>query len=178
MKRAGKLFAHPLLGQSQLRCKSAQLKCASFQFGMTLFQLGMTSAECLLSLPLRDPLSFFIAAGLETLLGAAAFRDVQVDPTHPGQLPVRGAVGASHTVHPSYGPIRSHGTEYDVPVILMPLQHVFEVGEHFREVVLVNTGHPCVECLLGSLGEAVLRMESVVPTELIGERIPRPITRC
>ena len=45
MKRAGKLFAHALLSQCQLRCKPAQLKCPSFQFGMTMFQLSMTSAE-------------------------------------------------------------------------------------------------------------------------------------
>src|SRR5215471_14637576 len=177
MKRAGKLFAHALLSQCQLRCKPAQLKCPSFQFGMTLFQLSMTSADCLLSLLLEGPLSFFIAAGLESLLGVAAFRDVQVDPSHPGELPVGDAVGAAQAVHPPYGPIRSYRTEYDVPVILMPLQHVFEVGEHFREVVLVNTGDPCVECLWGSLGEAVLRMESVVPTGLIRERIPRPGAR-
>src|SRR5215831_14728278 len=119
MERAGKLLANALLGQSQLRRKSAQLKCPSFQLGMTLFQLSMTSAEGLLSLLLQGSFSFFIAAGLENLLGAAAFRDVQVDPSHPGELPVGDAVGAAQAVHPPYGPIRSHGTEYDVPVILM-----------------------------------------------------------
>src|SRR5215471_789879 len=73
MERAGKLLANALLGQCQLRCKSAQLKCPSFQFGMTLFQLHMTSAEGLLSLLLQRPLSLFIAAGLEGFLGAGAF---------------------------------------------------------------------------------------------------------
>src|SRR5215475_10444383 len=107
MERAGKLLADALLGQSHLRRKPAQLKCPSFQFGMTLFELGMTllqlsmtSAEGFLSLPLQDPLSFFIASGLENFFGVAAFRDVQVDPTHPGESPVGGAVGAAQTVHP------------------------------------------------------------------------------
>src|SRR5262249_34038592 len=77
---------------------------------------------------------------------------------------------------PPYGPIRSHGTEYDVPVILMHVPHVVEVGEHFRAVVLVNTGEPCAACLWDSLGEAVLRKESIVPARLI-ERIPGPHAR-
>src|SRR6516225_8719214 len=99
---------------------------------MTLFQLRMTSTECLLSLSLQRPLSFFIAACLENLLGAAAFCDVQVDPTHPGDLPVGGAVGAAQAVHPPHGSFRSHGTEYDVPFIMMSVQHVVEVSEHSR----------------------------------------------
>src|SRR5262249_43969297 len=97
--------------------------------------------------------------------------DVQVDSSHSGELPVGDAVGAVQAVHPPYGFIWSHGTEYDVPIIVMLLQHVFEVGEHFREVVLVHTGDPCVECLWGFLGEAILRMESVVSTGLIGKKI-------
>src|SRR5262249_51050439 len=99
---------------------------------MTSFQLTMTSAECLLSLSMQGPLSFFIAACLEMLLGTASFCDVQVDPTHPGDLPSGGAVGAAQAVHPPYGPVRSHGTEYDVPLMLIPAQHVVNVGEHFR----------------------------------------------
>ena len=76
MKRAGKLLPHALLSQCQLRCKPAQLKCSSFEFGMTLFQLRMTSSESLLSLLLQRPLSFFIAAGLENLVGATTLRDI------------------------------------------------------------------------------------------------------
>src|SRR5215831_11895742 len=107
-----------------------------FQLGMTLFQFGMTSPEGLLSLLLQGPPSFFIAACLKNLLGSAEFCDVEVDPTHPGDLSVGGVVGAAHAVHPPYGSIRSHGAEYDVPVILMPVHHVVEMGEHFRAVVL------------------------------------------
>src|SRR5262249_31063331 len=137
----------------------------------------MTLAECLFSLSVQGPLSLFIAACLEKLLGAAAFCDVQVDPTHPGDVPVGGAVGAAQAVYPPYGPIRSHGTECDVPLILMPVQHVVEVGEPLRAVFLVNSGDPCVKCLWDSLGEAVVRMESVVPRGLIGDGIPCPHAR-
>src|SRR5262249_20666071 len=177
MKCAGQLSACVLLRQSQLRREPPQLECSLLQLRMTLFQLRVTPAECVLSLAMQGPLAFFIAACLENFLGAAAFCDVQIDPTHPGDLSVGGVVGAAQTVHPPYGSIRSHGTEYDVPLITMPVKHVVEVGKHFRAVLLVNTGDPCVEYPWSTLRKAVLRMESVVPVRLIGEGIPCPHAR-
>src|SRR5215471_12130588 len=103
---------------------------------MTLFQLRMTLPECLLSLLVQGPLSLFIAACLENLLGVAEFCDVQVDSAHPCDLPVGSAVGAAQAVDPPHGSIRSHGTEYNVPVILMEVQHIVEVSEYFRAVVV------------------------------------------
>src|SRR5215475_493885 len=98
MKHAGKLPACALLGESQLRREPSQLECSSFQLGMTLFQfsmtlfqLRMTLPECLLSLLVQGPLSLFIAACLENLLGVAEFCDVQVDSAHPCDLPVGSA---------------------------------------------------------------------------------------
>src|SRR6516225_6445260 len=83
MERAGKLSACALLGKSELRRQSAQLECSLFQLRMTLFQLRVTAAECILTLSMQGPLSLFIAACLENLLGAAAFRDIQFKPSEP-----------------------------------------------------------------------------------------------
>src|SRR5262249_54233720 len=121
--------------------------------------------------------TFLVPVRLQSLFSKAAFGDIQIDPTDSRDLAIGTTIGATKAVHPRQGPVRPYGAEYDVPFVVMPVQHVFDVTEHSRAVLLVNSRDPCVECLRISRGEAVLRMESVVPTGLIGEAIPGPNAR-
>src|SRR5690348_6042839 len=110
MECLGKLSPSCLLRQSQLRGKPSQLQRSLFQLSMTSFQLSMTSSEGTLSLLVQSLLSFFVAAHLESLLGAAAFGDVQANPIHPRDSAISIAVGAAQAVYPPDGPIWSHGS--------------------------------------------------------------------
>src|SRR5262245_43011849 len=137
----------------------------------------MTSTQGLPSLLVQRAITFLVAAPLVSLLRTAAFGDIQIDPTDSRDLAIGTTIGAAQAVHPRHGPVRPHGAEYDVPFVVMPVQHVFDVTEHSRAVLLVNTRDPCIESLWISRGEAVLRSESVVPAALIAEAIPGPNAR-
>src|SRR5262249_26852642 len=115
-----------------------------------------------------------VSARQESLFSTAAFGDIQTDPTDSRDLAIRTTIGAAKAVHPRHSPVRPHGAEYDVPFVVMSAQDVFHVTAHSLAVLLVNTRDPCIECFRISRGEAVLRMESVVPARLIGEAIPGP----
>src|SRR5215831_9143990 len=97
MERAGELSAGALLCQGQLRCKPTQLKRPPFQLRMTSFQLAMASAQSLLSLFVYSPLSLFIAACLENLLGTATLCDIQLKTGEPPHLPLSVAIGMAQT---------------------------------------------------------------------------------
>src|SRR5262245_48123751 len=170
MKHTGKLSARTLLGKSQLRSKPAQLQRPPFE-------LSMTSTQGFLSLFLQRAITFLVPARLENLLSTAAFGDIQTDPTDSRDLTFETPIGTAYPVHPRHSLVRPHGAEYDVPFVVMPVQHVFDVTEHSRAVLLVNTRDPCIESLWISRGEAVLRSESVVPAALIAEAIPGPNAR-
>src|SRR5215471_20281735 len=110
---------------------------------MTLFQLCMTSAEGLLSLSMQGPLSLFIAACLEKLVGPTAFCDIQFKSGEPYHLPFGVAIGMGQTLDPRYAPIGAHNAERVVPVLpRLPPQNLGEEALHRTAVLLVNTGKP------------------------------------
>src|SRR5262249_37836000 len=143
------LSARILLGQSQLGREPAQLERSPLK-------LSVTSAESLLSLFVQRALTFLVPARLESRLSAAAFGDIQIDPAHSRDLAIGPMMASAQTVHPHSRPVGLHGAEYGVPFVMMPAQHVVEVTEHSRAVLLVHTRDPGIECLRRFLAEAVL----------------------
>src|SRR5262245_66655549 len=107
----------------------------------------MASTQSFLSLPVHRAITFLVPACLESLLSAAAFGDIQTDPSDPCDLAIGTPISAAQAVHPRHGPIRPHGAEYDVPFVMTPAQQAVDVTEHSRAVLLVNMRDPGIEGL-------------------------------
>src|SRR5262249_11238395 len=149
-----------------------------FQLSMTLFQLRMTSTQDHFGLLLQGPLSLFIVACLENLLGAAALSDIQFKPYEPRQLSVGVAMGLTHTLNPPQGPVGSHDAERNVKgVVRLRVTNLVDEFQNLLAVRFVDATQPCFKRCRLFFGETVQLAEAIIPVDVTCASIPHPRAR-
>ena len=116
---------------------------------------------------------FLVATRLESLLGPAAFGDVQFQAGEPRDVAGSVAIGSSQAVHPSFGSIRAQDTVCVIPRVLRP-QNLFEGAPHRRTVLDVHTCEPRIKQRGFFRREPELRAEGVIPVGFIRAEVPCP----
>src|SRR5262249_22498650 len=110
-----------------------------------------------------------------SLLGASAFRDIQIESGEPHYVPIAVAVGLAPAFYPSDRPVATYDAEGILPFIpLCTAQDFIQDAQHTGPVLLVDTARPSLSGCRFSGSEAVQLAKTIIPINATCKGIPCP----